>query len=255
MLVAPLWLLLVLSAAGAETPEERAAQLVKGSGKACFCELGRGAAAERPFVSLGCRLWLAEQRGCATRAAVEHGERYEERLPPGTKELRIGYVGHWTNAGMLRGYLDGVVGPLLRRGLSVDIENTGCGGMDDPGWVREYVQAWKLAPGQFFRVRASQVASVGKWDVLLGAEKNLWAEVSSERPDVLYPKCADYRAANCMARWQTGLCSSPEGVVPLRCCPPKDNPYGVETARWENPKDCGEPPALPSSSAAPHSHL
>lgn len=202
--------------------------------KACFCEAGTYPEYQRPAFAAGCRLWLKEQKDCATKHEVQHGVSYADLpLQQDLTHISIGYVGHWINSQQLLSYLHSRINPLMsQKGLSVSIDNTACSSMNDPSLILDYVKNMAFQKDQNLIIKGNQTRSVGKWDALIGSKNNFYAFVKNTKKEVIYPNCREFQNYRCLQGVQANdeaVCTTDNSqLMRLRCCQVPDNPYDDE---------------------------
>jgi hypothetical protein len=217
----------------------------------CVCEIGKDPEHQQGFFELGCRLWLGEQKGCASKVTVVQGTDYRSldfnRCSPQGR-IRLGYVGHWRDSWQSIFYLRYRVVPLAReRRQSVIVDNTACLAMKEPERVLESLRQERLPPGLFIHFRGNQVESVGKWDKIFGRSINVWAEARTDHADVIFPACRDFEDKACFSGNQLEdrpRCRSAQGeLITLRCCQKEDlysegGAMNSNSYFWKKVQDC-----------------
>jgi hypothetical protein len=209
----------------------------------CFCEIGNYPVNERGWYKNGCQLWLSSQKNCTTKEIVDQNTHYASKDLK-CNQIVLGYVGHWENSYETVTYLNNIIAPLMERHpASVFIDNTACSAMKDPELVLNKIQQIKRSQNQKLIVRGNQVISIGKWDTLFGKGYNFWAQVQTDKSEVIYPQCKDFDGYNCWTPDQIneqGLCVAGKKMRTLKCCPVRDwnsEPY-TEKHIWSDPSEC-----------------
>jgi hypothetical protein len=192
----------------------------------CYCETGNQPRFETPLFKLGCDIWLAQQTGCAFKKTVAENFDYANPDEPAFTDLKVGYVGHWGSSAQTVLYLLSSILPVMRdKGVSVEVDNTACSGMDNPPLVLSSMTILKLLlkPEQTLLIRGNQTESVGEWSIAPGfGTVNFPATVSSSSDTIIYPPCQDYLDDNCLKAIQAkqpAQCDSGNGqLTTLYCC-------------------------------------
>ncbi|RYZ62194.1 MAG: hypothetical protein EOP09_19060, partial [Proteobacteria bacterium] len=157
---------------------------------ACICEVGiNGGSGQTKAFSVGCGVWLKQQKDCVTKQKLPHGADLSALvLEPGVDTVKIGYVGHWINSAEMVNYLSFTISPLMsQKGVSVSIDNTACRAMSDPQKIVDYLKLMAIPAPRYVEVRGYQTESMGKWDVIFGKDASVPAYVSSLSDQIQYP--------------------------------------------------------------------
>ncbi len=189
----------------------------------CVCQTGTYPTNQVGFFRLGCRMWNAGN-SCGKKLIVPETESLSRILSqnPGTRSLKVGFVGHWSSAAQSVDFLRRSIVPAMRNNdVSVEIDNTACLATDNPFIIANYLRF--LGPiGTRIKFRGNQAISTGLWDRTLPGKHNFWATISGETLEVDFPTCAEFENRGCLGvvqREGRGICrdeNSGEHVT-LRC--------------------------------------
>ena len=165
----------------------------------CYCEVGNYPPDQQKFFRAGCDLWLKDQKNCDFKKTVSQNYNYRSVVDfKKTNQLKIGYVGHWSNASETIQHLHEHIVPLAKEfSISLDVDNTACKALDDPYYVNDYLKTQRLPANSAITYKGNQVNSVGLWEKLLGPSLNLNASVSSVTQQVSFPRCLLFEGRNC----------------------------------------------------------
>jgi hypothetical protein len=215
----------------------------------CFCEIGEKPVWQKGFFRLGCERWLNEQPSCSVRKIINADFDFnKQNYAAETREIDIGYVGHWANSQQTVKYLKAKIFPLMKaKSLNVYFHDTACSVMKTPDLVFTAIQQSEVAHGLTLRVRGPQVISIGEWESFFRPTFNFEAEVSSAEPSVAYPSCNSFLNQQCYTPAQTGqvgTCKDQQTgqLSQLICCksePPKSRQAeGLILGKWLPPEVC-----------------
>ncbi len=189
----------------------------------CVCQTGSYPTNQVAFFRLGCRMWNAGN-SCGKKLIVPETESLNRILSqnPGTRSLKVGFVGHWSSAAQSVDFLRRSVVPAMRNNdVSVEIDNTACLATDNPYIISNYLRS--LGPiGARIKFRGNQAISTGLWDRTLPGKHNFWALISGDTLEVDFPKCSEFENRGCLGMVQRegrGICHDEASGdhVTLRC--------------------------------------
>ncbi len=176
----------------------------------CICQTGSHPSNQVGFFRLGCRLWNAGN-SCGRKLTVPESENLDGILAryPGTRSLKVGYVGHWSSAGQSVDFLRSKITPLLTKyEVSIEIDNTACLATDNPYIIGHYLRG--LGPlGERVKFRGNQAISTGLWDRTLPGKHNFWAVINGGNLEVEFPSCEEFENRGCLGLVQRegrGIC-------------------------------------------------
>jgi hypothetical protein len=216
----------------------------KASSGCCVCLIDSDSRLENFFYKQGCQMWLADQKGCASKSIQNMWSDKSKgiwREPFRALDLeglscgawlRLGYVGHWGGADETVEYIERRLKPtVLQHKVSISFDNTACYGIDVPDLLSKELrgfESWKTAHqlphDLFIRVRANQNFSLGMWDPITFGKGNFWAWIDSREPkNIHFPLCSEFEGQTCWYAFQKdekGTCRDDKSgaLRELNCC-------------------------------------
>jgi hypothetical protein len=180
--------------------EERPPE-AKSNERFCLCQVGTEPAWQVPFFKSGCSIWFLKN-SCTNFATASIAEHVDQIVPNDTKNLFIGYVGHWGSSYELRNYLNEQIIPLskVRSIETITVDNTACYSMSPP----EVIQTWLIQNRETFKdkqlsIKGNQTLSIGMQQPFFWGKGNFWASVDSESLEITYPNCKEFETNYCTA--------------------------------------------------------
>ncbi len=189
----------------------------------CICQTGTSPANQVGFFRLGCRMWNAGN-SCGRKLTVPESENLDGILAryPGTRSLKVGFVGHWSSASQSVDFLRSNITPLLRKyDVSIEIDNTACLATDNPYIIASYLRSLG-GLSERIKFRGNQAISTGLWDRTLPGKHNFWAVINGASLDVDFPSCEEFENRGCLGLVQRegrGICRDDQNskYVSLTC--------------------------------------
>lgn len=217
-------LILILALLGALRPSSSFADI-------CVCQIstnikthfGDGMRSQVPFYTLGCMLWLAQQKNCRIERITNINNPLTELLDRKHRpkeKIILGYVAHWSNSDTHQ-YLDQVILPLMERyQSSVEFENTAC--HSSAASLFDVIKSYTLPEGTYLRINGNQGVSVGMWDKVIGRMRraDIPAIADTRNDRVEYPRCSKYIHQPCIGAQltNTAKCTQESGrIAQLKC--------------------------------------
>ena len=185
---------------------------------------------EGPMYKTACALRMLSKRGCDLKKTVEFDMLSIDNIPRRCDgaEVRMTFVGHWASSDQTRRYLEMIFNEgIIDRGMSFDIDNTGCLAMEEPYEIESFFSRALIPEGQYLRFKGSQVTSISLWDNFFGplsGRVNFTASYDSRDGKFSYPSCSEYRGHQCAARFdiqggERATCEGEDGELEeLVCC-------------------------------------
>lgn len=165
---------------------------------ACVCQIGTRKG-QKPWFRLGCKKWLKQQNKCGTKEIVDSQDEIAKvhQKNQNIKLIKVGYVGHWSNAYDTVEWLESSMLPLTKsHGVKFEVDNTACLPMSSPGYVQKFLDE-QTEKGEFF-VTGAQAVSTGLWDqAMLAKRTNFPATACKGAID--YPSCHSFEDKGCIA--------------------------------------------------------
>lgn len=204
----------------------------------CVCETQVKPILEEPLYSIGCNMWLSQQKDCGEKVKRKYsGVKYTKdrlhspsyfnhfQIPQecvGADKIRLAFVGHWSSSQeSAEKLLRNIIPTAKEKRIDFEIENTACSSMDQPELFRSLIHKFDIPKNIKITYKGHQAVSVGLWNKPLPAldSYNIHATWDSHTNEVSYPNCKPYINKSCEidAPTKAVLCSQNEALYFLSC--------------------------------------